>query len=54
MLKKSTFLNYKFLTNYKTKNKKKFFNGFNSLEFIKRKSKEKKVSRFKGINGSVF
>ena len=54
MLRKSTFLNYKFSTNRKTKSKKKFFNGFNFCEFIKEKSKEKKTLRFIKINNLIF
>ena len=54
MLEEDAFLNCKFLTNCKTKNKGKFLNGFNSCEFIKEKSEKRKALRFKGINGLVF
>ena len=54
MLRENAFLNYKFLTNYKTKNEKKFLNGFDFCEFIKGKSKGEKALRFKGINNLVF
>ena len=54
MLRKNAFLNYKFLINYKTKSKKKFFNEFNFYEFIKEKSKKEKILYFKEINNLVF